>query len=171
MARDVIEVDASGFRDIVEGINALERTVLSKSARNQTVREVGAILLARIRRRFLEETDPDGKKWPQSKAAQIRRGGGKTYRYVNGTRKGYSGTGTLFETGALFQSIQLGRAVDGEINIGTDIPYAPFLQRGTQRLPARVFLGFGEDDQRFTEQFIQKKIEDALREAQKQGGG
>lgn len=169
MAEEILEVDVSGFRELVRGIEALEKDVLSKTGRNKLVREVGAILLARIRRRFLAEQDPDGNKWPVSKAAAIRRAGGKTYRYVGGTRKGYTGTGTLFETGALWNSIQLGRAVDGEVNIGTDIPYAGFLQRGTRQLPARVFLGFSEKDERDTTDYIQRAIEEALAKADKSG--
>ena len=169
MAEELIEIDAEGFRDLVRGIDALEKNLLNKSGRNKLVREVGAILLARIRRRFLAETDPDGNRWPVSKAAAIRKGGGKTYRYVNGTRKGFSGTGTLFETGALFQSIQLGRAKDGEVNIGTNVPYAPYLQRGTSVLPPRVFLGFGDEDNRLATDFIQKRIDDILTQVS-QGG-
>lgn len=162
MAEDFIEIDAEGFRDLVRGIDALEKNLLNKSGRNKLVREVGAVLLARIRRRFLDETDPDGTRWPVSKAAAIRKAGGKTYRYINGTRKGYSGTGTLFETGALWNSIQLGRAKDGQVNIGTNIPYAPFLQRGTSRLPPRVFLGFGDEDERIATGIIEKRIDDIL---------
>lgn len=162
MAEQILEVEAEGFRDLVRGVEALEKNVLSKSGRNKLVREVGALLLARIRRRFLDETDPDNNKWPVSKAAAIRRAGGKTYRYIGGQRKGYSGTGTLFETGALWNSIQLGRAQDGQVSIGTDIPYAGFLQRGTTRLPKRVFLGFGEADTRIATDYVQRAIDEAL---------
>lgn len=169
MAEQIIEVEAEGFRDLVRGIDALNKNLLNASSRNQIVREIGAVLLARIRRRFLEETDPDGKRWPVSKAAAIRRGGGKTYRTIGGVRKGFSGTGTLFETGALFQSIQLGRAAKGEINIGTDVPYARFVQEGTNRLPERIYLGFGDDDQRFATDFIEKRIDDILTKVTKGG--
>jgi phage virion morphogenesis protein len=169
MAEELIEIEAGGFRDLARGIEALNKNLLTPSKRNQLVREVGAVLLARIRRRFLAQTDPDGKRWPVSKAAVIRKGGGKTYRYINGVRKGFGGTGTLFETGALFQSIQLGRAQKGEVNIGTDVPYARFVQEGTNRLPERIYLGFGDEDQRLATDFIEKRINDILTKVTKGG--
>jgi phage gpG-like protein len=160
---DEITVTAEGLRELIIGIEDLDKTLTSDSGRNDLVTEIAAALLARIRRRFLAEENPDGVKWEPSKRGQIRRAGGKTYRVVNGVRKGYTGTGTLFETGALFQSLQLGRANNGEINIGTDVPYARDLQEGEGFLPERIFLGFGRDDLKFAENRISFSIEQALR--------
>ena len=62
-----------------------------------------AMILRRTRARFLQELDPDGKPWIPSWAGIKRRAGGHTYRNGNA----YTGTGTLFESGALFHSIQV----------------------------------------------------------------
>jgi|Cruoilmetagenom7_1024161.scaffolds.fasta_scaffold04281_7 phage gpG-like protein len=155
---DTFEVTATGFRELVAAITAIEEEVKGPGL-NRLAEQVGSALLNRIRTRFLAETDPDGVEWEPSIAGQIRKAGGKTYR----DGKGYSGTGTLFETGALFHSIQLGEASGGEINIGTDIPYASRLQKGEDGLPARVFLGFGGDDVQFAEDVIHQRIEEILR--------
>jgi hypothetical protein len=53
-----------------------------------TLDEVGAMLINRIRTRFLSEQDPDGNPWVPSRAAIRRRQRG--------------GTGTLFDTGDCF---------------------------------------------------------------------
>lgn len=107
--------------------------------------EIGAMLLNRIRARFLAETDSEGTQWPESKAAQARRAGG--------------GTGTLYETGHLFRSVQLAaKGADYRI-IGTDVPYGKFHQFGTRLLPRRSFLGVNDEDARLAEALLQHRIE------------
>lgn len=111
--------------------------------------ESGAILLSRIRRRFLNEVDAEGTPWIPSQAGIKRRAGGFTYR--NG--KKYTGTGTLFETGNLFRSIQLTAMVDKTRTIKTDVPYAKYL------IDRWDFLGFSDADSAFLEQFYRKRVE------------
>ena len=125
--------------------------------------EAGALLLNRIRTSFLSEKDPDEKPWLPSKAAIIRRSGGFTYG--SGETKGkYTGTGTLYESGNLFRSIQLGTRGAGERVIATDVPYAKFHQFGVPgRLPIRLFLGFGEKDEELVQRFLELRIERLLR--------
>lgn len=121
-----------------------------------------AILLNRIRTRFLAEVDPQLQPWPQSEAARIRRGRG--------------GTGTLFDTGQLFRSIQaaedegvLAQAVSASDDeflatrmIGTDVPYAGFHNFGTKTLPRRSFMGANDDDMQVIEAYILRRIRRAL---------
>jgi phage gpG-like protein len=90
--------------------------------------QAAAILLNRIRARFLNELSTDGSPWTPS-AAAIKRGGH-----------------TLFDTGNLFRSIQLFAESPTTRAIGTDVPYAGFLNFGTSILPPREFLGFSDDD-------------------------
>lgn len=123
--------------------------------------EAGALLFNRIRTNFLREVDPDEKPWIPSKAAIIRRSGGFTY---SGGKR-YTGTGTLFESGRLFRSIQLGTRGVGVRVIATDVPYAQFHQFGVPgRLPVRLFLGFGESDEELVERLLEQRLERLLRE-------
>lgn len=110
--------------------------------------EAGALLLNRIRRRFLRETDPFGQKWIPSQAALRRRRSG--------------GTGTLFRTGRLFHSIQLSGDGPNQRAIGSDVWYGKHHQFGTPKLPVRMFLGFNDDDADAVEKLLKKRIEESL---------
>lgn len=113
--------------------------------------EAGALLLNRIRTSFLREQDPDDKPWIPSQAAIKRRQQG--------------GSGTLFDTGNLFRSIQLGTRGLGVRVIATDVPYGKFHQFGVPgRLPIRMFLGFGEKDEELVERLLTQRLERLLRE-------
>lgn len=104
--------------------------------------EATALLLNRIRTRFLNEEGPDGK-WKPSKAAIKRRAKG--------------GTGTLFNTGTLFHSIQAVRTEEGTRSIQTDVPYGKYHQYGKGDMH-RVFLHFKDDDVTLVEKLISRRI-------------
>jgi len=94
-----------------------------------------AVILNRVRTRFLAETDPDGKKWIPSKAGLQRRATG--------------GSGTLFDTGTLFHSIHAIRKSDYERIVTFDrsrAPYGEKHQLGKDGFPKRVFIGTNQDD-------------------------
>lgn len=105
---------------------------------------VGALLLDRHRKRFLDEVNPDGVPWEPSIAGFFRRGEGDT--------------GTLFDTGSLFNSIDLFRKSSTVRSIGVNPStrnretgelvenYALIHQLGLEGQPKREFLGFGTDD-------------------------
>lgn len=107
--------------------------------------ESGAVLFQRIRKRFLDQKDPDGQTWIPSRAS-LRRSGG----------------GTLYDTGRLFRSIQLYASSGNTRAIGTNVPYASIHNFGTSRLPRRQFLGFGDEDATVVERLIIKRITEAL---------
>ena len=135
----------------VVGLEAL-REKLDKLIKAQDTTEIldesQAILLNRIRTRFLAETDPDGVPWPPSKAGVKRRSKG--------------GTGTLFRTGKLFHSIQAHTVGPQERAISTDVPYGLFHQFGTATLPKRAFLGFSEEDLSVVEARVVQRVMEAL---------
>lgn len=110
----------------------------------------GAFILFRIRERFLKQQDPDGLTWEESEAAKDRK------------RAGIRG-GTLFDTGALFNSISLGRAGPNQRSIFTTIPYARDHQEGISPQKLRVFLGFSLSDEIGVRNLIEARIRDALR--------
>lgn len=112
--------------------------------------EAAALLLARIRTRFLTAVGPDEKPWVPSFAAQIR---SKTGR----------GGGTLYDTGRLFTSIQVFSDTSVSRKIGTDVPYAGYHQFGTENLPARPFIGVSNSDTQLMNKLIENRIRKALK--------
>lgn len=140
-----ITPNVSGFDDIQARLNLLDDPKWVDEILDQGL----AILLNRIRTRFLGEVDPDGVKWPPSLAAIKRRASG--------------GTGTLFDTGTLFHSIQAFLPGEpGVRGIGTDVVYAPYLQNGTNRLVPRVFLGLGDEDMSVVSSLVLKRVGEVL---------
>lgn len=110
--------------------------------------EAEAIVLNRIRTRFLAEEDTDGNPWVPSAAGAARRARG--------------GTGTLFDTGTLFHSIQAYTAGPDSREIGTDVPYGGYHQYGIGQVK-REFLGVSDDDAAVVERRILQRIEEALK--------
>jgi phage gpG-like protein len=100
--------------------------------------EVGAtfagIAIERIEKK---KAGPDGVKWaPWASATRKAR-----------RKEGSAGTGLLLRTGALRDSITY--EVQGQkVSVKTDNPYAGYLQNGTNKMPARPFLGFGRVEER-----------------------
>lgn len=111
--------------------------------------EASALLLNRIRTRFLTQLSPTGEKWPESQAAKIR-----ALRGVGG--------GTLYDTGRLFHSIQLANHGDNGRMIGTDVFYAGFVNYGTVKLPPRIFMGVSDGDVDLVDKLIIRRIEKAF---------
>lgn len=105
--------------------------------------EAGALLFNRLRTRFIQETDPDGNHWRESRAAARRRMRGR-------------GGGTLYETGRLFRSLQLSAINANESRISTDVAYA------AANNTTRRFMGFGDGDITVAQRLIIKRIEQAL---------
>lgn len=103
-----------GFKNFQEGLDAGVEKALDQSA---------ASILNKLRTTYLAEQDPWGSPWVPSGAGQKRRAQG--------------GTGTMFDTGNLFRSIQLHKDGPGVRSISTDVPYGPKQQFGE---PPRVFL-------------------------------
>lgn len=111
--------------------------------------EATAVLLARIRQRFLAEVDTDGKPWVPSLASKVRKAG--------------RGGGTLFNTGRLFHSIQEYAESLTTRYIGTDVPYGKYHQFGTRTLPRREFLGVSNDDMDVMTKVIVRRVQDAMK--------
>lgn len=139
-----ISATVKGF----SGLQTLFKKAEQAANPERALDEVGAILLNRIRTRFLEQVDTDGVPWVPSKAAQRRASG--------------SGGGTLFDTGALFNSIQLFNRGPGTRAIATDVSYAPKHQFGLDGNPRREFLGFSDEDVNTANEFILSRINKVL---------
>jgi phage gpG-like protein len=111
------------------------------------LKQASSVLLNRIRNRFLREVDPSEYPWVPSKAGIARRATG--------------GTGTLFDTGRLFRSIQQAEINGNETRITTDVPYAKYHQNGIGQVQ-RIFMGINENDALVVERVLQRLIDKAL---------
>lgn len=140
-----VDVTVSGLAELKLKVRELE----GKVDLSEIVEDVGAVLLNRIKTRFLRQEAPDGGTWPESEAARRRA--------ITG-RDG----GTLFDTGRLFHSIQLYRDAGARVRIGTDVPYAVY-QQGPKASVERTFLGFSADDVDLAGKIAQRRIEELLR--------
>lgn len=137
-----VQVDQKDLEFLLNQLEELKPTNFVRDILDETQ----ALLLNRIRTRFLATQAPSGEVWPVSKAAIQRNFNGKT----------------LFDTGTLFHSIQAFVTGDYEREIGTDVFYGPYHQFGTKYLPARVFLGVSDDDLALVQQLMVKRVAQAL---------
>ena len=121
--------------------------------------QASAIILNKVRTRFLNTEAPDGSQWPVSAASLIRattKGqtvGGKTFKDGK----------TLFMSGKLFHSIQAMKQSKNSRAIYTNIHYASYHNDGTKKLPARVFLGFSKEDINIIQKLANKRLSEALK--------
>lgn len=98
--------------------------------------DAAAIILSRIRKRFLNQISPEGEKWVMSFAALDRKRSGR-------------GGGTLYDSGDLFRSIQAVKRGKGVRGIQTDKPYALKHHNGEDGNLVRRFLDTNDDDMQF----------------------
>ncbi len=121
----------------VENLDEIERKFKKwgkkVSAPKDILNEFGKHEVERVKARFGSKSDPDGGKWTQwDRDTEEER-----------QREGTSSTGLLFETGALYNSIQY-QVSGNKVTIGTNVEYAQYLQDGTVNMPPREFLGFND---------------------------
>jgi phage virion morphogenesis protein len=143
MARITLTID--GLTGIKKATSRLEKGFDLE----EIIEDAGALLLNRVKTRFLAQEAPDGEKWPVSDAARKREKSGR-------------GGGTLYDTGRLWLSIQEYRTKGGAATrIGTDVPYAVYHQNGVGQLK-REFLGFSDEDVELAAAIAKKKVEEQL---------
>jgi phage gpG-like protein len=120
----------------VTGVDALHSLLqeFPRAAQDEGVlTQAAAVLLNRVKQRFLRQEAPDGSTWPESYAAIRRRESGRD-------------GGTLFDTGALYHSINVYQPGPLQRAIYTGVPYAPKHEWGLEGELQRVFLGFSQGD-------------------------
>lgn len=112
---------------------AMMNSTLGRLRRPQPVMMAAAELGAKsVKARIKSlKTTPDGQPWANwSPITADRR-----------SRRGNAGNGLLFDTGALYQSVDWkATGKTGEVSAGAS--YAQYLQEGTKRMPARPFMGW-----------------------------
>ncbi len=136
----------------ITGDGELEEVLLALAGAlnpDDVLDEGAAVLLNRIKTRFLQETAPDGTKWKPSLASILRKKRGQ-------------GGGTLFASGTLYHSLQLFTEGPGTRSIGSDVPYGVKHQLGLDGMEQRVFLGLNDEDVAVMTKLIYKRVTDAL---------
>ncbi len=125
-----IEITFVGLAQLFKKLDLMTESKRTK----QTITDaIGASTLDRIRKHFLDEIDPEGKDWIPSTFGLPRKEAGE-------------GGGTLFDTGALFHSIQFARKTETVGEISTDVPYAGKHHFGQDGEVERPFMGVTRDD-------------------------
>lgn len=118
------------FKEVQQAIGDLRRKVEDRRA---VMQEIGDIIAEDIRNMIaIRKTDPQDKPWsPWADSTRKAR-----------ERKGNAALGLLVDSGALLRSITA--QVIGShhtVQIGTNVKYAEYLNNGTEKMPARPFLG------------------------------
>lgn len=93
--------------------------------------EIAQIELQDIRNRIgVSKTTPEGVPWaPWKPSTALAR-----------AKKGNANRGLLFDSGRLLNSFKV-IANKTAFTVGTDVPYAGFLNKGTDKMPGRKFMG------------------------------
>lgn len=133
---------------------------LTKDDLDLLAQEASTIIISRVRRRFMAQENPDGSKWPVSKAAILRSEGKKT-KGTDGNK--YSGGFTLFCSGRLYHSIQQIKKGVGVYSVQTDVPEALYVHNSKRPVMAgRFIMGVNSEDIDLVNKAISKMVKDRI---------
>lgn len=115
---------------------------------NRMVNDIAGVVESQTRRRLeLEKTGPDGGAWaPWSEA------------YADSRHSGHS---LLIDTQGMLDSIESGSS-GLEAKVGVYVNHAGFLQFGTDKMPARPYLGLSADNRAEIEQLVVDMLDGVL---------
>ncbi len=122
-------VNTSGARNMI-----VQKAGRISKATNDALRKAGEQEVQRTRQRIAEEKrSPDGVAWRPWSLATLRQR----------TREGTTAGGLLNRTGALINSIAY-KITQSTLTVFSSAPYAKYLQLGTNKMPARPFIGWSQ---------------------------
>lgn len=114
-------------------INKTSRQI--KRMQTEALHKVGQQQVQAVQDRIRSsKVGPDGKAWRPWSLSTLRQR----------TKEGTAGLGLLYRTGALLNSIQY-KVSKGVLTVFTNMHYGKFLQFGTRKMPARPFIGWGNE--------------------------
>ncbi len=111
--RVTVEIDAAEVRDAFARLARLGRDF------RPVMERIGSYLVSSTQLRFEDQKGPDGRPWKPSERARLQHGQ------------------TLRDTGRLMQSITY-RATRRQVEVGTNVIYAPVHQFGAEIRPVRA---------------------------------
>jgi phage gpG-like protein len=133
-----------GQDKLINDLNSLLKGVKDR----QLMKELSGIVLQDVKTRVgVSKLTPEGTPWVPWSPATLR------YRQ----KKNNVNQGLLFDTGKLLNSFKATSGIQ-TFSVGTDVTYAPFLNNGTNRMPARKFMGISEQAYKSMEAIINSKI-------------
>ena len=117
--------------------------------------EIAAIAQSSFVKNFNDESF-FGKKWQQ---VQRRIEGTKAYKYPKTKKLSRRVKPILVGTGKLKREVNssIRQATFDEIRLGVDLPYAGYINEGTEKMPQREFMG--------NSPILEKKIKDKIRKS------
>ncbi len=117
--------------------------------------EIAAIAQSSFVKNFNDESF-FGKKWQQ---VQRRIEGTKAYKYPKTKKLSRRVKPILVGTGKLKREVNssIRQATFEEIRLGVDLPYAGYINEGTEKMPQREFMG--------NSPILEKKIKDKIRKS------
>ena len=135
-----IRIDKGDIKD------ALGKLAKKASESRDLMDEIGSIIEEDVKHRIVKtKKDPEDKPWaPWSKSTRKAR-----------QKKGNAALGLLFDSGELNDSITHQVTNKNKVQVGTNSTYAGFLNDGTNKMPARPFMGISKR--------AQKGIDEALK--------
>ncbi len=127
----------------------LEQLLKQLSDTRPALQAIGRMLVESTQERLQKtKTSPDGAKWaPWSLATLLGR-----------QKKGNSALGLLFDSGSLSRSITY-EVTENQVTVGARAKYASFLQDGTDKMPARPFVGISNEDERRIQDILTAHLE------------
>lgn len=133
-------IDAKDFARTVTSL----ATVLANAPAGDLMRELLYMTHEAQAANFTMAQSGAGEQWP------LRKYHGHPIKDKG--RSGYPGHPLLIDTGDLYLSVtstsgpdHVGEILDRAFTSGTDLPYAGFMEFGTDKIPARPFIGIGEE--------------------------
>lgn len=119
-------------------IKNIEQFIARLENKTPFLNDVAKLLKAKaVNRITTTKIDPYGKAWPQWAVATARAR----------AKRGTAGRGLLYESGRLSNGITA-EVQGNQAIVGVQgVPYASFLQNGTNKMPARKFLGISQQDE------------------------
>lgn len=149
-----IRVDAAEVKKALDGVR--ERFEQPRDM----LQEIGDIIVEDIRNRIVQrKKDPKEIPWapwkPATAAARQRKGNAKL--------------GLLYDTGRLLRSITSevknhgGNHGGWMLRIGTNVPYAKYLNDGTEKMVARPFLGVSQRAQGSINEAVQMYMKESFK--------
>lgn len=116
----------------------------------EMMREVSDIIVEDIKERIIHtKTDPQGKRWAPwaPSTAEARQ------------KDGTVALGLLYKTGDLANSIVATMKGAKSFEVGSNAEYAKYLQEGTDKMPARPFVGISKRAQKGIKEVISQYME------------
>jgi len=162
----VTKEPVSGVADLRQKITRLRQDVAGVLSREHLAR----LLLSRMRRRYLEEKDPDGVAWPAlspntKPGPKILVQTGNLLKAVDvmgANRGGYSlATGFGFRIGIKNRRYTERFARGGSRTVDTGV-YGRVHQLGNSHVPRRQFIGIGQSDVKSVSELLRRELRKAV---------